>query len=717
MKNILPTALVLAFTASAALANIPNAISYQGRVTDSTNQLIGAGTPTDRKIVFRIYDHQTNTNGLLWSEEQTVTIFNGEFSVILGLGVNLANGEPRGPLEGVFNGPQRYMEITVDDGNGTLDTNDPPISPRQQITSTAFAMQARVAQTVDASAQPDGNSSRFNWVSARNLTVDGHMKVQANNVMEFGVGLTKQGDAGKIAYGGFGLPNELSIVGAGTAEANRRITLFAEGGTTFKGPIFWNTNANSGFGQHINLWGNLFGMGVTANTLFNRSSDRFEWIRGGSGSTGGTVAAVLDGNGFTTTQGPIHVANGGAAPPSNGNNGSTGSKFILWGGDANRTPQAIGVEANANWYGVGAGQWHKWYEGTSNTMTLSPGGHLNMNGNIGINGTVWIGGDRLQVRRNRPNQESNAGVIGYRLFSPGLDIVGAGEPNVRRITLHAEAGTEVLGSMVVHSTNQAFSNYRAFTRHGEVDVVGSGGAAPYSIVAHGRILAHEFNATSDARIKKVVGQSDGGKDLGTLMKVKVTDYTKIDDLAKTPRAHKKVIAQELEEIYPQAVSKLPGTIPDIFATFTAKAGFITLKQPLKAVLKAGDVLKVFPENAEPEKSEISVTVASVKKEGFQLTENLDGNLFIYGHKVDDLRTVDYEAIAMLNVSATQELNRTIAAQAAELKQLRDEKAALEKAHAEANAAQDKRLAALEKLMSGSAASGKVSVPTGVKSSR
>lgn len=34
-------------------------------------------------------------------------------------------------------------------------------------------------------------------------------------------------------------------------------------------------------------------------------------------------------------------------------------------------------------------------------------------------------------------------------------------------------------------------------------------------------------------------------------------------------------------------------------------------------------------------------------------------VFVYGREVADLRSVDYDAISMLNVSATQELHRKI----------------------------------------------------------
>jgi hypothetical protein len=47
-------------------------------------------------------------------------------------------------------------------------------------------------------------------------------------------------------------------------------------------------------------------------------------------------------------------------------------------------------------------------------------------------------------------------------------------------------------------------------------------------------------------------------------------------------------------------------------------------------------------------------------------------VFVYGREVSDFRTVDYDAISMLNVSATQELARKVDAQRSELTELRGE---------------------------------------------
>jgi hypothetical protein len=72
---------------------------------------------------------------------------------------------------------------------------------------------------------------------ATKLHLNGGMKIQSTNVLEFGAGIAgKEVNAGKIAYNGFGT-SSLAIVGAGTNSSNRSVFFFAEGGTVFNGPI------------------------------------------------------------------------------------------------------------------------------------------------------------------------------------------------------------------------------------------------------------------------------------------------------------------------------------------------------------------------------------------------------------------------------------------------------------------------------------------------
>jgi len=84
----------------------------------------------------------------------------------------------------------------------------------------------------------------------------------------------------------------------------------------------------------------------------------------------------------------------------------------------------------------------------------------------------------------------------------------------------------------------------------------------------------------------------------------------------------------------------------------------------------------------------------------------EGKVFVYGREVKDFRMVDYEAIAMLNVSATQEVARRLVkaeAQSAALeKQLTEQQRQLTELKAK-DAARDAKLAAIEELLRANAA--------------
>ena len=119
---------VLVF-ASLAVAEVPRAISYQGRLTD------GSGSPLDTTVsmVFTIYDDSTGS-GSKWSETHpSVSVVDGLFNVILGRGTSPV------PIEdSVFNQPDRWLGITVG--------SDPELIPRTQLVSVPYAFHADEAQ-------------------------------------------------------------------------------------------------------------------------------------------------------------------------------------------------------------------------------------------------------------------------------------------------------------------------------------------------------------------------------------------------------------------------------------------------------------------------------------------------------------------------------------------------------------------------------------------
>ena len=174
---------------------------------------------------------------------------------------------------------------------------------------------------------------------------------------------------------------------------------------------------------------------------------------------------------------------------------------------------------------------------------------------------------------------------------------------------------------------------------------GAGGFVDISIYATNRVSASEFHARSDARIKNIVGVSNSQEDLDKIMAIEVTDYTMVDK-AQDGRNYKKVIAQQVESVYPDAVSYTTDVIPDIYALAHAEESFIALETEVAI----GDKVKLFIPDGE-----LLTEVVSVCELGFTVADEVNGEVFVYGREVNDSRTVDYDALSMLNISATQAL--------------------------------------------------------------
>lgn len=169
------------------------------------------------------------------------------------------------------------------------------------------------------------------------------------------------------------------------------------------------------------------------------------------------------------------------------------------------------------------------------------------------------------------------------------------------------------------------------------------------------------------------------KDLRALMGIQVTDYTYRDTVTKGSAPQKKAIAQQVEKVYPSAVSRSTDVVPDIFKKATAKDGWVQLATDLKR----GDRVRLLGG-----KTEGIHEVLEVRADAFRTDFREVGEIFVYGREVNDFRSVDYEAIAMLNVSATQQIKKDTDTL---LKALREENAGL-RAKLES---QEQRLAAVE----------------------
>jgi len=666
MKNIILSIIALCVLQSAQAQTItsavPGYISYQGRALDATGAVVGAGTPVNRTVTFRVWDHATNVlaTDLLYSEQQTVTISDGEFSVLIGQGVatvgstfgytEAGKGLPTVKISdvGVFGGASRYLGVTIDDGTAAVDNE---ITPRQQIVSSAFAIRAKFAEQLGS----NGNTA-----------------------------LTAL-DTGNIGIGNTNPPALFTITGA-------------------------NTSTSTSTPQLL----------ITADDISER-------LRLGVDSTGtgtGFIQAFKEGTGaqnllLNPNGGNVGIGTGATPPVASLSFGATlGEKISLYPGTGT-TCSGLGVQA---------GQLQIHTENSSNAITFGTGSSANMTELMRIAGGGNIGiGTTAPAYKLDINSGEDVGIrIGKSYYGNSSLLLGGWND-----TVFDEPRIQTSGNLHLDSRKTSSSIYLNHFTPGNVVLVDGGGRVGIGTAWPGAKLdvvgwvgtttayllrmdsankpagADYFNigintgdwmraagliTMSDARIKDIKKVSDGGADLATLMKIEITDYGYKDVVARGNRSQKKVIAQQVETIYPQAVSRSTDVVPDVFKKAVVKDGWVELASDLKV----GERVKLMSE-----KDQSVHEVLELRKGGFRTDWKEDTeNLFVYGREVKDFRSVDYDAIAMLNVSATQQMKKD---HDAEVLALKGKIASLQAQLDARDKAVEERLAALEKRLPKNAA--------------
>ena len=593
--------------AQTPLEGAPKLIDYQGLALDANGAVLAPTTPTNFTMKFRLYSTQSGGSPI-WSESQTVTVDKGQFSVRLGQGI-IISGEPRPSLETVYTGKDRYLGLTI----VIPPQAEAEITPRLAFLSTPFAFVAERAKTADSVMQSAGTST-LGTTNITNLIVAGPGRINGANAMEFGGGLTKQADAGKIGYGTF-TAGTLDIVGAGSAAngLDRKVKIFSEGGMTIQGPLSVSGDqsilapSSLSFGsatrQMVNLWSTSFGLGVQNGTFYSRAGSSFAWFAGGvhndnqfNPGAGGTLLATLSSNGLNITSGTLNVNTATNIASSQNSSSNIGTWSVLGNGSTGgRYWQTI---SSGSGNGEGAG---KLLIGSGDSAG-STGVVMTMvkEGRVGINNSSPVA--PLHV---------SGGVLNFFNLQGVLDGNGARDANENRNDLS------------------------------------------HSIISDNRVQALAFDAVSDARIKTVLHPSDAVGDLSTLLGIQITDYVYKDTIGRGSVPQKKVIAQQVESIYPQAITKSVGVVPDIYQRAATADGWVMLATDLKV----GDRVRLIAD-----KGEGVHEVLEVKKDRFRTAfQPADSEVFVFGREVKDFRSVDYEAISMLNVSATQELHRKLSA--------------------------------------------------------
>ena len=713
---------------------VPTKLSYQGRVSDSSGTLIGATSAVNRTVYFKLYT--TSTGGTpVWAESQTVTISAGEFSVLIGNGTGISTFVgPSAPattfktLAEIINTASNtplYLGVTVDDGNSN--TTDVEISPRQQLVSGAFALRAVVAESVASS----GITASMIASGVVGTDALGTSAVTTAKVATSAITADKIGDSAVTT----------AKLGASSVTAAKIDTLtvgtwstYTTNGSVYRasGNVGIGNSAPSvplhfapSLGDKISLWGDgtgQYGFGIQGSLLQIYTGAAFADVAFGYGNSNNFTEAVrikgsgMVGIGTSVPAFPLSFANAygdkiylyssTAAPTTTTNHFGLGvqsgalqihtdvqgSDIVFGYGRSASTgftervrikgTGSVGIGTNAP-----AGPLHI-YESTGSTVNPTYGSLTLEHGNAGGASSI--------VFRSKNNAGSDFGYIQYQDDSSTNGggesarlVIGTSNDGDDHLILNPSGYVGVRqGSpsapLHVGAAGVSYTYYGRLTTSG-ASATGGSGTSLLSLRCDGGVLSEFVHVFSDRRIKKDLARSDMGADLKTLLGIEVTDYKFVDSVQGGNRSQKKVIAQQLAEVYPLAVSKGDGFIPDIFQEGSFKDGWVHLEKEPTSPLKVGDRVRVIEDKADNVYKVVEVGVGKFRT----TSAREDGKVFVYGREVNDFHSVDYDAISMLNVSATQELHKQLEAE-------RSETAALRRKLSELESSLGARLEALEK---------------------
>ena len=595
-------------------AQAPEGVNYQAVIRDNL------GSPIENTIVgVKITIYQNTTSGNLVFEESFTPNTNafGLVNFIIGQG-NLISGDFS--LIDWSSGPY-FLEISADIDGGVNYEN----IGSQELMSVPYALYAKTA----------GNGPQGEQGSPGNDGADGAQGIQGEQGPQ-GI----QGDPGPTGADGVqGIQGDQGIQGEQGPQG-------AQGDP---GP----TGANGAQG----IQGEQGTQGIQGDS----GDDGAQGIQGDQGIQGEQGPQGIQGD--SGDDGAQGIQGDQGIQGEQGIQGVTGNDGLL--------PDGTSIGNTTFWNGS------EWVVNDGNLFndggnvgvgTVTPSAKLEVSGDIAINSPFKykikdaIDGDNFLMYEPTVDGLRLNGYDAVFITTTDATNATAGQDLVvRNGRVGINTNTPSQGLLHVNGYySDPFGNY-TFYATGPNTGTGAATNLNTSIFATHRIVAGEFNAISDSRIKNIDGLSNSENDLATLNKIEVTDYHMIDP-SHGEKPIKKAIAQQLEGIYPQAVSKSTNSIPDIYQLAECNSGTIHIKNDLSS----GERIRLIFEN----KEEIA-TVVSATSKNITTDLSVSGKVFVYGREVDDFRTVDYQAISMLNVSATQELLKRIKALENENKKLKE----------------------------------------------
>jgi Chaperone of endosialidase/Head domain of trimeric autotransporter adhesin len=224
--------------------------------------------------------------------------------------------------------------------------------------------------------------------------------------------------------------------------------------------------------------------------------------------------------------------------------------------------------------------------------------------------------------------------------------------------LHVEGYGNVTGGAANYFYNPTFGGPGFFTATAATTTASISIYAREGIVAGTYVGAAVSIIASDNRIKKDFSLSNNAEDLERIKKIQITNYRMKDAATWGTQTFKKVIAQQVENVYPEVIKLQTSVIPDIYSlaesvAYDAATKNLSVTLTKDYNIKIGEKIEL----VHPEKGKILSEVVSVSGNSFTVKDwaYATDKIFVFGRQVNDFRSVDYEALSMLGISAIQQL--------------------------------------------------------------
>jgi len=160
------TALLWAAALCQAADRVPALINYQGKLLDSSGNIVPNG---NYELEFRVWS-AGSSGTLIWGRNYPVNVAEGLFNVVLGDGGGDLSGAQTTNLVASFDGSDRFLGLTIrKDNTGATVANAQEIVPRQQLLSAPYALGANDAAKL-------GGILATNYLTNGNVIVNGSVR-------------------------------------------------------------------------------------------------------------------------------------------------------------------------------------------------------------------------------------------------------------------------------------------------------------------------------------------------------------------------------------------------------------------------------------------------------------------------------------------------------------------------------------------------------------